>query len=203
MRTDTGAVERSRTFTETARRAQIVDAAIATISEVGYRNASFARIAKRAGLSSTGLISYHFDSRDDLIGQVVGEIVGAIGAFMAERMSGVCGPPEALRAYIEGNVEFIGAHQIEMKALVDIFTNGGFGYHANTEATVVSPIEGILRAGQASGEFRAFDAKVMATLIQRAIDGLPFLLAADPEVDIAFYATEVVTVFDLATRAQP
>lgn len=30
------------------------------------RRASFARIAKRAGLSSTGLISYHFDGRQDL-----------------------------------------------------------------------------------------------------------------------------------------
>ena len=195
--------ERPRTFTETARRAQIVGAAIATIAEVGYHDASFARIAKRAGLSSTGLISYHFDSREDLIGEVVSEIVSAIGAFMAERMSGCSGPTEALRAYIEGNVEFIGAHQTEMKALVDIFMNGGFGYDATTEAAVVSPIEAILRAGRASGEFRAFDTKVMATLVQRAVDGLPFLLAAEPGCDVAAFAAEVVTVFELATRAQP
>ena len=203
MYTDASAVERSRTFTETARRAQIVQAAIATIAEVGYHNASFARIAKRAGLSSTGLISYHFEGRDDLISEVVGEIVGAMGAFMAKRMSGCSGPTEALRAYIEGNVEFIGAHQTDMKALVDIFMNGGFAYDATTEAAVVSPIEGILAAGQASGEFRQFDNKVMATLVQRAVDGLPFLLAADPTIDVASYAAEVVTVFDLATRAQP
>ena len=129
--------------------------------------------------------------------------MGAMGAFMAKRMSGCSGPTEALWAYIEGNVEFIGAHQTDMKALVDIFMNGGFAYDATTEAAVVSPIEGILAAGQASGEFRQFDNKVMATLVQRAVDGLPFLLAADPTIDVASYAAEVVTVFDLATRAQP
>jgi TetR/AcrR family fatty acid metabolism transcriptional regulator len=43
-----------RTFTESARRAQIVQAAIETIAEVGYARASYARIAEHAGLSSTG-----------------------------------------------------------------------------------------------------------------------------------------------------
>ncbi len=189
-----------RTFTETARRAQIVKAAIETIAEVGYARASFARIAKRAGLSSTGLISYHFAGKDELIGEVVGEIVGAIGRFMAERMQAPSGAREALRIYIEGNVEFIGAHRTEMKALLDIFMSGGFQYDVGSEQTVVSPIEDILRAGQASGEFRRFDPKVMATLIQRAVDGLPFLLAAEPEFDTGLYASEVLTAFDLATR---
>ncbi|MBJ7610560.1 MAG: TetR family transcriptional regulator [Candidatus Dormibacteraeota bacterium] len=178
-----------------------MEAAIATIAEVGYRNASFARIAKRAGLSSTGLISYHFTSRDELIQQVVAEVVGAIGRFMAERVARADGAAEALRAYIEGNVEFIGAHRAEMKALLEIFMNGGFVYDNTTEQAVVSPIENILRAGQDSGQFRPFDPMVMATLIQRAVDGLPFLLAAKPSIDLQSYATEVATVFDLATRA--
>ena len=37
-----------------------MQAAIETIAQAGYRDATFARIAERAGLSSTGLISYHF-----------------------------------------------------------------------------------------------------------------------------------------------
>ena len=41
------------TVTASARRAQIVTAAIDTIAELGYGNASLARIAKRAGISST------------------------------------------------------------------------------------------------------------------------------------------------------
>lgn len=190
-----------RTFTETARRAQIVDAAIATIATAGYRNASYAQIAKRAGLSSTGLISYHFGTRDELIQQVVEEVVGAIGAHMARRLTAVTSATAALRTYIEGNVEFIGAHREEMKALLEIFVNGGFDYGPDAEQAVLSPIEGILREGQRAGEFRPFDTKVMASLIQRAVDGLPFLLVTEPGLDVRSYGAEVATVFDLATKA--
>jgi hypothetical protein len=65
---------------------------------------------------------------------------------------------------------------------------------------VLSPVQDILRRGQESGEFRRFDPRVMATLIQRAVDGLPFLLAADPHLDIRAYGDEVATVFHLATK---
>jgi AcrR family transcriptional regulator len=189
-----------RTFTETARRAQIVDAAIATIADVGFRNASYAQIARRAGLSSTGLISYHFRSRDELIQQVVEQVVTAIGSHMAYRMANVSSPTAALRAYIEGNVEFIGSHRQQMKALLEIFLNGAFDYGPQTDQAVISPIEHILRDGQDAREFRSFDPKVMATLVQRAVDGLPFLLAAEPALDVEAYGSEVALTFDLATR---
>jgi len=186
-----------RTFTETARRAQIVEAAIATIGELGYRNASFAQIAKRASLSSTGLISYHFGTRDEVIEQVVHEIVASIGSHMMQRLAGVTSAAAALRTYIEGNVQFIGANREQMKALLEIFLNGAFDYGPESDQAVTAPIEQILRDGQRSGEF---DPKVMATLVQRAVDGLPFLLAAKPDLDVQAYGAEVATVVELATR---
>jgi AcrR family transcriptional regulator len=191
----------TRTFTEAARRAQIVAAAIETVAEVGYARASFAQIAKRAGLSSTGLISYHFAAKSELIDEVVQQVVGQISQFMADRMSGASGPRHALQIYIEGTCTFIAGHRTQMKAVLEIFINGGFSYGASDDREVVAPLEEILRAGQDAGEFRDFDVKVMGTLIQRAVDGLPFLLAAEPELDIEAYAREVVMVFDLATRA--
>jgi AcrR family transcriptional regulator len=186
--------------TETARRTQIIEAAIATIADLGYASASFVQIAARAGLSSTGLISYHFAGRHELIDQVGQQIVSAITAFMTERMAGVTSATDALHRYIDGNIAFIESHRAEMKALLEIFLNGGFHYDADTDRTVTSAVEDILRAGQASGEFRPFDVTVMATLIQRAIDGLPFLLSSQPGFDTRMYATEVVTAIDLATR---
>lgn len=65
---------------------------------------------------------------------------------------------------------------------------------------MLTPLEQILRRGQRAGEFRLFDTKVMAALIQRAIDGLPFVLAHDPTLDVPAYGAEVATVFELATR---
>lgn len=191
----------SRTFTERARRAQIVQAAIGAIAELGYANASYAQIAKRAQLSSTGLISYHFDSRDELIGTVVGEVLGQIGAHMSSRMAGAdANADEALRAHILAIVEFIDTHREEMRALMEIFLGGGFAYGDEEERRAVSPLKTLLRRGQREGSFRRFDVTVMATMIQRAVDGLPFLLAQDPKLDVRRYGAEVATAFELATR---
>ena len=117
-------------MTEQARRAQIVTAAIAVIAESGYGRASFARIAERAGLSSTGLISYHFANRGELMEQVVERVIGAITEFMGDRMTGATGAADALRRYIEGNAAFVETHPAEMKALLEIFLGGGFSYDA-------------------------------------------------------------------------
>jgi hypothetical protein len=114
---------RDRSLTATARRAQIIAATIETIAELGYGQASFGRIAERAGLSSTRLISYHFADKQEL-----------------------------------------------------------------------------LLAGQRSGEFRAFDTAVVATSIQRTIEGVPMLCESRPDLDFAACARELVTVFELATR---
>lgn len=88
---------KAKTFTESARRAQIVAAAIETIAELGYTRASFARIAKQANLSSTGLISYHFANKEELVRTVLEDVFREIGAFMAERMTEPASASAALR----------------------------------------------------------------------------------------------------------
>ncbi|MEO6081907.1 MAG: TetR family transcriptional regulator [Umezawaea sp.] len=195
--------EPERTFTEAARRAQIVAAAIETIAELGYRRASFAQIAKRAGLTSTGLISYHFAGKGDLLKQVVEQIYGEIGEFLTERVASQATASAALRAYIEGNVEFAGKHRPQMKTLLDIFVNGALDYDTEAEQTAVSPVERILRWGQETEEFRAFDVRVIATSIQRSVEGPTFLLASDPDLDLQSYSRELVTLFELATHRRP
>ena len=193
--------QRPRSFIEQGRRAQIVDAAIGTIAELGYAKASFARIAERAGLSSTGLISYHFANRAELIAEVVDRVFGLISRYVAERMAHQPDPPTALRTYVEANVGFVAEHRAEMAALTEIFLNGGVEYGPAEEQAATTPLEQILRAGQASGAFRAFDPTIMAALVQRAVDGFPLLLASRPDLDPRAYAAEVTMVFDLATRA--
>jgi AcrR family transcriptional regulator len=192
-----------RSVTSRARRSQIIAATVEVIAEVGYAQASFARIADRAGLSSTRLISYHFAGRDELMSSVAEEVISAIGAYMTSRLADVRSAPARLAGYIEGVVEFIASNRSRMKALTDIFLAGALNYDAERDETVVSPLEAILRQGQAEGDFRDFDPRVMAVVVQRAVDGLPFLLESGPDLDCAAYANELVTLFDLATRARP
>lgn len=189
-----------QTFTEAARREQIVAAAIDTIADVGYAKATFTLIARRAGLSSTGLISYHFNGKSDLMAQVAAQVYAAVGKHMTDRMSGMLSPAQLLEAYIRGNIEFVAGHRREMKALLEIFLNGGIDYTPGTELVALNPVEQILDGGQRAGEFREFDSRVMAAVIQRAIDGLPFLLETYADLDLGQYAEELVTLFTLATR---
>ncbi|HMK98465.1 MAG TPA: TetR family transcriptional regulator, partial [Acidimicrobiales bacterium] len=114
-----------RTFIENARRQQIVGAAIDTIAEVGYAQASLARIAARLGISK-GVISYHFASKDDLIKQVVIDVVEAGRAYILPRVFAEPTGPAMLRAYIESNLAFMREHRNYMVAVVEILRNGAF-----------------------------------------------------------------------------
>lgn len=190
------------TITETARRAQIVEATIGTIAEHGFAHASYARIAKRAGLSSTGLISYHFASKQDLMTEVATGVIAKIGTHMHELMKAATSPASALATYIEGTIGFMRDHPEPMKALLEIFMNGALAWDGTAEAPALSGLERILRWGQETGEFRDFDSRVMATTIQRAVDGIPFVQATDPSLDLDAWAAELVRLFTLATARQ-
>jgi AcrR family transcriptional regulator len=193
--------DHDRSFTATARRAQIVAATIETIAELGYRQSSFARIAQRAGLSSTRLISYHFAGKQELMEQVAGELFTEIGVFVAQRLAGQTTAAGALRAYIEANLEYIAEHRTQMKALLGIFLSGALSADPGVNERVsLPPVEEILSDGQRSGEFRPFDTTVIAASIQRSLDGIPLLLESRPDLDLASCAQELVTLFDLATR---
>ncbi|MEV0820458.1 TetR/AcrR family transcriptional regulator [Nonomuraea rubra] len=198
-------VKRDESVTSSARRAQIVTATIATIAELGYQQASFARIAERAGLSSTRLISYHFDGKDELIGQAIATIYGDLSRFMHERVSAQRTASGALETYIRSLVEYLGGHRAEMRAATEIFLNfrpeGGTAVQeAATDLASLAHLERLLEWGQESGEFRPFSTRVMAMTVQRSLDGLPFLLEADPGADLAEYADELAALFARATR---
>jgi TetR/AcrR family transcriptional regulator, fatty acid metabolism regulator protein len=195
-----------RTFIETARRKQIVEAAIDTIAEVGFARTSFARIAARAGISR-GLISYHFAGKDDLVEQVVQDVRAEGIAYIQPRIRAEVTASGMLRAYIESNLSFMREHRNHMMAIVEIARNGVTAdgqrrFSSGIDAGRAERLLGDLLAGfQVAGELRPdFDPSLMAVAIRGAIDAVPSRLVSDPDLDIEKYATQVATAFDLATR---
>ena len=187
--------------TTTARREQIVAAAIEVIAAAGFAQASFARIAEHAGLSSTRLISYHFAGKADLMSTVAVTVVQAIGDHVGRLVAAETTARGQLHAYLRAVVGFVGGHRAEMTALQAVFLAGALDYDALAEQQSVNPLEEILRRGQETGELRDFDVTVVATTVQRSVDGLPMMLDFHPDLDLAAYAEELVTLFDLGTRA--
>jgi AcrR family transcriptional regulator len=194
-----------RTFIETARRAQIAASAIDTIADVGYAGASFARIAERVGISR-GLISYHFAGKDDLIKEVVHQAAEEAKAYIRPRVLAGSTGPEALRAYIESNLEFMRDHRNNVIAMIEIARSaeGRHIFYSDTDVVdAVGALEYVLSGFQTAGQFRSdFDPHVMAIAIRAAIEAASPRLALDPKFDIDRYASEIATIFDLATRVE-
>jgi AcrR family transcriptional regulator len=197
--------ESTRTFTETARRAQIVAAAIDTIAELGYGQASLARIAETAG-TSKGVIIYHFGGKDELIRELVAGLVARGVAYMEPQVDAEPTGAGKLRAYIESNLAFMGENRNHMVAIVEIALNaraadGSRLYDISVQDAGVAALEQLLAYFQGTGEFRVgFDPNVMAMAIRAAINAVPAQLARDPALDVAHHAREIADMFHIATR---
>ncbi|QIS22230.1 TetR/AcrR family transcriptional regulator [Nocardia terpenica] len=199
--------QEGRTFTENSRRAQIVRAAIEVVAEQGYANASFAKIAKHAGLSSTGLISYHFKGKDDLIRAVVTEIMTVAMEFVTAELDGVTDYTARLRGYFAANLAVFEQYPGHMRALSSIIANAhpddretfGLAGHLADFARIQ---EGRMREAQRAGVFRDFDPAVMVMAMRGAIDAAVLRASADPDFDTAACARELADLFDHATRKQ-
>jgi len=195
----------SRTFIEQARRAQIVGVAIDTIAELGYAQASLARIAERAGISK-GVIAYHFAGKEDLIAEVVSEVLTRAEHFMAPRISRQSGGRAVLREYIESNLAFMGAYRNHLVAIVEIARgtrrpDGSPGFDRSALDAGAAGLATLLTNFQAAGELRTgFDPQVMAMAIRAAIDAVPPRLALDPELNVEHCGRELADLFDYATR---
>jgi AcrR family transcriptional regulator len=89
---------------ETARRRQIVDAALEEFASEGFRGATIKRIAKRAGLQSHALIYWYFPSKEDLFQAVLGQRLPILQLALNPDALGDRPPEEALpqiaRAYL-------------------------------------------------------------------------------------------------------
>ncbi len=193
------------TFIESARRTQIIETAIQVIAEVGYSNASFAKIAQRAKLSSTGIISYHFSGRAELTREVVAEVMRVAEGHVRPRVNAFTSHSDRLRAFIEANLELTVLYPNHLPALAEIYSDAREG--AAAQQSVQTQMEGIMafqaermREAQRLGEFREFDAPLMVMVIRSAIDTVVLRKIREPGLDVVACARELVAIFDLATR---
>src|SRR5215467_677184 len=192
------------TFTNAARRAQIVEAAIAVIAELGYARASFAQIAARAGLSSTRLISYHFTEKDDLIREVLATVVARFTDFVQPRVDAETAPSAKLRTALQANVDFMRQHRAEVVTLHEIERNyrtaDGKPVLADRAEQDLGTLGEILEEGQRRGEFREFDTQAMAMFVLSLRNGVIQRSHVDPDLDMDTIARELTTLVHLATR---
>ncbi|WP_167475758.1 TetR/AcrR family transcriptional regulator [Nocardia arthritidis] len=207
MRSENGSDGQRKSFIEAARRKQIIAAAVEVISEVGYGNASLARIAERAGISK-GVISYHFAGKDELMTELVVQLFVAGAEYMVPLIEAETGARNRLRVYLESNLRYIDENRKHIGAMVAVALNfrkpdGTPVFDgSNEEQDVIEPLAELLREGQRSGEFGEFDPKLMARSIRDSIDGAGSRAVRDPDFDMPGYSAHLCRVYGLATRGE-
>jgi AcrR family transcriptional regulator len=191
------------TFTEQARRDQIIAAAIDVLADDGYPAASLAAIAARIGISK-GVISYYFAGKEALLSAVVTSVLTQAVHYMRPHVTGAASHAEALHNYLITNLDYIDAHRREIRALTEIFNAAPPGVahpYAEGHSDAVQALTGLLRQGQQAGEFREFSAVHVAVAIRAAIDAVSGLLRADPDADVRSYGAELAGLFERGIRA--
>lgn len=176
--------DRGGTFIERARRAQLVEVTVELVADEGYRGASLARIAERAGLSKAAVL-YHFASKDALVQaahdhtltELTGEVVRAVE---------VAEPPDGPAAYIRAMVGHLREHPRHTRMLVGAMSHG-FGEHGTAERW-----QALAQILEAAWPGRIEDPRTAAVIIGGAIDGIVNEGLHDPGYDTAAAAEQLV-----------
>lgn len=204
--------ERTKTFTEQARRRQIVEGALEVIAEQGYPQASLARIAEHIGVSKS-VVLYHFTNKLEVVDAVFTEIFARGVAMIVPAVVAETTAAAKLSAYIRANVAFIAANRSAAVAMLELTS----GYRdadglrldqAAAKAVQEHPPTGdlaaldpltIFEAGLKSGEFRDLSPLFMKNILRGALDSAAQEYARDPDYDVIGHGEELVAIFDKAT----
>ncbi|MBD2871384.1 TetR/AcrR family transcriptional regulator [Paenibacillus arenilitoris] len=197
--------EGKQSFIAEARREQMFEAAIRTLDEIGYVNASLAQIAKRAGIS-TALISYHFADKSDLMNHLLVKLLEMSTTYILDRVHAESTARGKLGAFIEASLAYQVSHPAHNTALIEIIFNSrtpdNVPYYKmdddnDDEDYIRVTLLQVLREGRENGEFGAFNADAVASVIQGAIGEYMLTGAAiTKKVDVETYSAELIGMIE-------
>ena len=174
-----------RTFTEEARRAQIVGTAIGTIAKRGLAETSLSTIAASARISKASIL-YHFRDKDDLLAEVLHALWTEFGAYARRRVDAAEGAVAKLCAYVDASVDFMRERRDSIVAWFDLW--GGLGSQETKrrlDRSLYAPcrafLQKIAQRGVTAGELRPHATAAAAVVLQGAIDGVMLQWVVDPE----------------------
>lgn len=166
------------TFTEDARRRQLVDVTIALVAEHGYGRCSLARIAEAAGVTK-GAVLYHFRTKDAVVRAAYSHVLDGLVAAVGDAVDAASSPGGALRAYVTTMLGHLGANPQHARVLADSL-DAAVVHDRDDRPARWRPVAGLVEAAQATGECRAGDPRALAVALGGAIDGLVAEQLADP-----------------------
>lgn len=177
-----------------ARQAQLLECAIDALVEEGYAGTSIAEVARRAGVSK-GVVTYHFPSKEDLLGEVAASLYRDAGNQISQAAGGSDSVIGELTEYIRSNLAFVAEHPRHVRAVMEIAANtrttGGV---PGGEDPLNAHLRELIERGQATGELAEVDAGVLAVTIRASIDAAAARAACDPAAEPRNHAEHLITI---------
>ena len=193
---------RSRTFTELARRDQIVTLTLDLVAEHGRRGLSLQRIADAAGISKAAVL-YYFPSKDAVVAAayatVSDELVARVGAAVEAAPDAMSG----IEAYLDTLLAHIAEDPRRARLLAEAL---GPGEPALSDDRPSAPrrwevLGDLVRAAQAEGSVRAdADPRLSAIMLGGLVDAVVAASLEEPAVAIDRARHEVVAFARRALR---
>ncbi|MEU1625266.1 TetR/AcrR family transcriptional regulator [Streptomyces sp. NPDC020096] len=183
------------TFTERARRQQLIECTIDLIATRGYPATSLSAIAKEAGISKAAVL-YHFSSKDNLTQSTLTHVLERFTAYVAERVERESDPRAAVVAYVRAMIGYQQANRRHVRVITEMLLDDNGGTRLKTPGSHDTAgrwqaLADLLSRGQQTGQLREFDAQTVALAIGGAIDGVISHWLAHPDLDLDAAAAEL------------
>jgi len=177
----------------------VVECAIDALVERGFAGASISEIARRAGVSK-GVVTYHFPSKNDLLGEVVTSLYREAGQRISEAAGEDDPVMEQLMSYIRSNLAFVAERPRHVRAVMEVAANVHPDGQVN-EDPLAAHLQAMIERGQATGELMEVDASVVAITIRASIDAAAARAASNASADPRTHAEHLCTIVSRALLA--
>lgn len=144
-------------------RAAILQAAVREFSREGVAGARIDAIARAAGVNKA-LLYYYFKDKDALYEAVLDQVFGGMTTTVHEALSRDLPPRQKILTYAQAHFDYIASHPLYPRIVQGELMSAGRGTTTHLERIakqyfrpLFSRVTEVLKAGQASGEFRGVD----------------------------------------------
>jgi len=171
-------------FVEIARRKQILDAALELFAQKGFQKTSLSDIAASIKVSK-GVISYHFDGKEDLGEQVLRHGLRNYSRFVKDQLASYKTATEKLLRFPGACFAYVKEHQLDYLIYTD--TQGSFSspqerrlFLAEQDRGLRKLLVNMINEAKDEGGIADINPEPVADILQATVDGLAGMECADP-----------------------
>ncbi|TCK26201.1 TetR/AcrR family transcriptional regulator [Pseudonocardia endophytica] len=173
------------TFTERARRDQLVALTVDLVAEHGYRGTSLQRIADAAEISKAAVL-YHFPSKDAVIAAAYEHVIGGLITEVGAAVEAAPDPLAAAETYVDTVLAHLAAHPRHARLVAESLPDD----REITEDSPSSPrrwetLTRLISEAAEQGLARdGVDPRTSAIMLNGVVDGVVAAALEDPSIDI-------------------